>query len=129
METRKLKQNENDQKENSTKKRKRDESYFMFQDDSLDSSSTNETTGDLEALQYLQDRDTLFSMLKSYSIKKIFLKYNSCLPSSAPAERFLSHGELIMRPCRRKMGDFLFVKLVLLKAHSTSKSIATKMLF
>lgn len=124
-----MKQNENDQKESSTKKKKRDESYFMFQNDSLDSSSTNETTGDLEALQYLQDRDTLFSMLKSYSIKKIFLKYNTCLPSSASVERLFSYGELIMRPCRRKMGDSLFEKLVLLKAHSTSKSIATKMLF
>ncbi|KMQ85726.1 tol2 transposase [Lasius niger] len=58
METRKLKQNENDQKESSTEKKKRDESYFMLQDDSSDSSSTSETTGDLEALQYLQDRDT-----------------------------------------------------------------------
>lgn len=116
MEINNLKQNQNDQKEN-MKKKERDESYFMFQDDSSDSSPTSAATGDLKDLQYLQEKDTSLAMLKSYpTVRKVFLKYNTCLPSSPPAERLFSYGGLIMRPHRRKMGYSLFEKLVLLKA-------------
>lgn len=119
-----MKQIEKDKKEGNIEKKKRDESYFMFQNDSSDSSSTSNTTGDLEPLQYLQDKDTSFSMLNSYpTIRKIFLKYNTCLPSSAPVERLFSYSEIIMRSHRWKMGDSLFEKLVILK---TLRSEASK---
>jgi len=49
IEIRKLKENENDKKENNMQNEKKNDSYFMFQDDSPDS-SVSETTGDLEAL-------------------------------------------------------------------------------
>lgn len=79
MEMRKFKKNDNDKRGSNVENEKQDEFYFMFQDDSSDT-STSETTGDLEALQYLQDKDITLSMLKSYpTVKKIFLKYNTSL--------------------------------------------------
>jgi len=61
IEMRKLKENENDKKENNMQNKKKNDSYFMFQDD-LPDSSISETTGDLEALQYLQDKDNTFDV-------------------------------------------------------------------
>lgn len=92
----------------------------MFQDS--DSSATSEggsanTTIDLETLQYLKDECTSLEMLNAYpTIEKVFLKYNTSLPSSAPVEKLFSYGGMIMRPHRRKMSDDVFEQLVLLKS-------------
>lgn len=110
------------QSQTSERKKEKNESYYMFQDS--DSSATSEggsantnTTIDLETLQYLKDECTSLEMLNAYpAIKKVFLKYNTSLPSSAPVERLFSYGGMIMRPHRRKMSDDVFEQLVLLKS-------------
>lgn len=108
------------QSQTSERKKEKSESYYMFQDS--DSSATSEggsanTTIDLETLQYLKDECTSLEMLNAYpTIKKVFLKYNTSLPSSAPVERLFSYGGMIMRPHRRKMSDDVFEQLVLLKS-------------
>ncbi|GBP48227.1 hypothetical protein EVAR_96816_1 [Eumeta japonica] len=90
---------------------------------SLEDSSTTSTDGnsstctDLETLQYLRDEDTSLNIINIYpTIKKVFLRYNTCLPSSAPVERLFSYGGMIMRPHRRNMSDTLFEELVILKS-------------
>lgn len=118
----KHKEKENtDRNNNDTKKKEKDESYYMFQEDSDSSAASDNNSSnssDLKTLQYLQDTNTSLEALHAFpTIKKIFLQFNTCLPSSAPVERLFSFGGMIMRPHRRKMSDNLFEKLVLLKSY------------
>ncbi|CAH0405814.1 unnamed protein product [Chilo suppressalis] len=92
----------------------------MFNDSDSSATSTDgnsSTCTDLETLQYLRDEDTSRNILNTYpTIKKFFLRCNTCLPSSAPVERLFSYGGMIMRPHRRNMSDALFEELVILKS-------------
>ena len=72
----------------------------------------------LNLLQYLEDKRLGFDMLNDYpSIKEIFLRYNSILPSSAPVERLFSFAGMVNTPKRQKLSDDVFEMLVLLKAN------------
>ena len=51
-----------------------------------DDESTSCDTVEVEAARYLSDAKTLDCLDKYLTIKKLFLKYNTSLPSSAPVE-------------------------------------------
>lgn len=112
------------QKENeSSQYNKSSESFFTFEEGtSSDESILNVSTKNsvqLQCLQYLQNNDESLKSLKQFPvIEKLFVKYNTPLPSSAPLERLFSYGSMIMRPRRRSMNDDTFEKQLLLKANT-----------
>jgi hypothetical protein len=101
--------------------------YFAFADRSA--SDTQPAQGqpvpeeatnqcDLEVLQYLEDKNKELSILNSYQmVKKVFVRYNAVLPSSAAVERLFIFAGLITRPYRRSMSDKTFEHLLLLKGN------------
>jgi len=51
------------------------------------------------------------------AIKKLFVTYNTTLPSSAPVERLCSSAGLIDTPRRNKLTDKMFEMLLMLKVN------------
>jgi len=73
---------------------------------------------ELEFISFLNDKNKSLSCLDNYpQIKKIFIKYNTSLTSSAAVERLFSFAGLIHSPCRSSMSDETFKKLVSLKGN------------
>ena len=63
----------------------------------------------------MSDAKTLECFHKYPTIKKLFLKYNTTLPSSAPVERLYSMGNLVLTPKHNRLTDARFEKLLLLR--------------
>lgn len=88
-----------------------DDTFFCFQ-----SAQETSSTAEEEVQRYLQDPDKTLASLKTYpTIRALFLKYNTTLPSSAPVERLFSHGGLVFSPHRNRMTDKHFEQVLLLR--------------
>jgi hypothetical protein len=67
-------------------------------------------------MQFLEEKRKDLAVLHSYPIvKKLFIKYNALIPSSAPVEGVFSFAGMIVRPHKRSMSDEFFEQLLLLK--------------
>jgi len=52
---------------------------------------------------------------ENQTIKQLFIKFNTAIPSSAPVERFFSQAALILTVRRNRLSDTLLEILILLK--------------
>ena len=82
------------------------------------SCSAPDNTEELEVLNYLQDTSKALNSLDRYpTIKKLFRRYNTTLPSSAAVERLFSFAGMVHTPKRSRLSDSKLEELVLLKAN------------
>lgn len=74
----------------------------------------------VEVLTYLscapsEDEQDLSQLEKFTYMKKIFIKYNTIISSSAPVERVFSFAKMLLRPQRQRLSDKTFEQLLVLK--------------
>ena len=102
---------EDDGKVKSKTSKKKPDFYEFDSDEEL----TTRDTLELKAASFLRDAKTLGCLHKYPTIKKLFLRYNTTLPSSAPVERLFSLENLVLIPKRKRLTDKRFEKLLLMR--------------
>lgn len=101
-----------------------DDNYQFGPDLTIDEFRPSSSQGEVKAevTRYLKSNDKDLSMLDKFPlIRKIFLKYNVILPSSAAVERLFSHATLMNLPKFNRLTDENFEKRVLSKANASKK--------
>lgn len=79
----------------------------------------------VEIAKYMANSSTDLGMLENFPvIKKLFIRFNTPLPSSAPVERLLSFATMIDLPKWNRLSDNHFEQRVLMKANAIKASSA-----
>ncbi|XP_070398294.1 uncharacterized protein [Nothobranchius furzeri] len=68
-----------------------------------------------EVTDYIRSGHELEILNQFPIVKKIYMKYNTPTPSSAPVERLFSLGGLVLSPKRNRLSDRRFEKLLLMR--------------
>ena len=93
-----------------------EKSSTSITEDFLNFTQSSEQTKPDEVDFFLRDPETDMGMLNRYpAIKKLFIKYNTAIPSSAPVERLFSQAALVLTVRRNRLSDILLEMVLLLK--------------
>lgn len=85
--------------------------FFAFNQQAKEVESAQE-----ELYRFLKSNNCNIGMLNDYIvIKKLFIKYNTALPSSASVERMFSVGGSVITPHRGQLHDDIIESQILLK--------------
>ena len=94
----------------STKNKKDD--FYDFKSDDV---STTESNVKKEADDYLANARRIEDLHKYPIVNRLFILYNTVLPSSASVERLFSLGGLVLSSKRNRLVDGRFEKLLLMR--------------
>jgi len=86
--------------------------FYEFESDTEESSIDSV---ELEVAEYFSVAKKIECLHKFPTVKRIFLKYNTTIPSSAPVERLFSLGSLVLIPRRSGLTPSRFERLLLLR--------------
>ncbi|KAK1889357.1 Phosphoheptose isomerase [Dissostichus eleginoides] len=84
--------------------------FFDFENQPTESFSAEK-----EVTDYLRSGYELEILNQFANLKKMYMKYNTPTPSSAPVERLFSLGGLVLSPKRNRLSDRRFEKLLLMQ--------------
>jgi len=75
------------------------------------------STADVESkfMEFLRTAKSLECFSKFSKVKRLFMKFNTTIPSSAPVKRLFSLGNLVFNPRRNRLNDEKFQQLLLLR--------------
>ena len=91
---------------------------MALSDDDFLSFDDRQPSTESELERYLNDKEKRLEMLDKYpNIKKLFMRYTTMLPSSAPVERLFSMAALVLTGKRANLSDTLLEHLILLKIY------------
>lgn len=91
-----------------------DDDFFGFSR----TQSTSNNSLQQECDMYMIDESNTIDILNRFpTVKEVFLRFNTGIPSSAPVERLFSDGGQILTPRRSKLSDDHFEMLLLLRAN------------
>lgn len=89
-----------------------DEEFFVFGK----TNRADKSTAEEEVRRFLDDSVKTMDSLHAFPlIKRLFMKYNTTLPSSAPVERLFSYGGNVLTSSRNRMSDDHMEQVLLLR--------------